>query len=144
MASIYPPQGPQDDKRYQSVKREERDYIVFCLEFCSHILEKRPDHIEALELAANHFTELGYYEDGLRLDQSLARIRPTDPGVLYNLGCSFALTGRADEAILALSRAVKNGYGNHRHMASDRDLENVRGDSRFRELISLMRGRGDP
>ena len=139
MAAIYPPQGPQDDKRSQSLKREDREYFEFCLEFCSRILDRRPEHMEALELAANHCTELGYYVDGLVLDAALAGIRPSDPGVLYNLGCSFALNGRVDEAISALSNAVKNGYSNHHHMSADRDLETLRADQRFRDLLSLMR-----
>ncbi|MCD8349372.1 MAG: hypothetical protein LUC93_02005 [Planctomycetaceae bacterium] len=141
MAPIYPPQGKRDETRYRSVKREDREYGEFCLGFCSAVLIRRPDHLEALEVAANHFTELGFYDDGLRLDQVLARIRPGDPGVLYNLACSFALTGRADEAILALSRAVNHGYDNHRHMASDRDLAGIATDPRFRELLVLMQGR---
>ncbi len=141
MAPIYPPHGKRDDERYRSVKREDREYGEFCLGFCSVVLVRRPDHLEALEVAANHFTELGFYDDGLQLDQMLARIRPDDPGVLYNLACSFALTGRTDEAILALSNAVKHGYANHRHMASDRDLAGISGDPRFRELLAVMQGR---
>ncbi|MCD8140943.1 MAG: hypothetical protein LUE17_14415 [Planctomycetaceae bacterium] len=141
MAPIYPPHGKCDDARYRSVKREDREYGEFCLGFCSVILLGRPDHPEALEVAANHFTELGFYDDGLRLDQYLARIRPGDPGVLYNLACSFSLTGRTDEAILALSRAVNHGYANHRHMAADRDLAGIAADPRFRELLALMQGR---
>lgn len=139
MTPIYPPQGLRDDARYRSVKRGEREYAHFCLEFCSAILDRRPNHAEALELAANRFTELGYYHDGLRLDQRLARLRPGDPGVLYNLACSLALLGRNDEALAALSRAIDGGYDNHRHMASDRDLENLHDDPRFAELVALAR-----
>jgi hypothetical protein len=138
MVSIFPPHGPQDEARCRSLKSEERDYILFCLEFCSEILLKRPEQIEALEMAANHFTALGYYTDGLLLDQRLAMLRPRDPGVLYNLACSFALIGRADDAILTLSRAVQHGYADHKHMADDRDLSSLRGDARFGELLNIM------
>lgn len=143
MASIYPPHGPQDTQRYDSVQKKDREYSMFALEFCSKILEQRPCHVEALELAANHFTALGYYTDGLLLDQRLAEIRPEDPGVLYNLGCSLALIGRHDDAILTLSRAVQFGYHDHRHMSTDKDLGSLRDDPRFRELLRLMQGRGD-
>lgn len=141
MPSIFPPVGPHDEARFQSVKREEREYLWFCLEFCGRILDRRPSHLEALEMAANHYTELGYYNDGLMLDERLADLRPGDPGILYNLACSLALTGRVDDAILTLSRAVQNGYGDHRHMAADRDLAPVRDDPRFRQLIALMETR---
>ncbi len=138
MVPIFPPHGPQDEARCRALKGEEREYFLFCLEFCSEILLKRPEQLEALEMAANHFTDLGYYTDGLMLDQRLALLKPRDPGVLYNLGCSFALIGRPDDAIITLSRAVQHGYADYRHMADDRDLSSLRGDSRFRELLSIM------
>ena len=138
MVPIFPPRGPQDEARCRSLKREDREYFLFCLEFCSEILLKRPDQIEALEMAANHFTALGYYTDGLMLDQRLAMLKPRDPAVLYNLGCSFALIGRPDDAILTLARAVQYGYGDYRHMADDRDLSSLRADARFGELLAIV------
>lgn len=138
---IYPPQGPRDKARYDSLKSEEREYGMFCIEFCSMILERRPDQLEALEVAANQCTELGYFADGLSLDERLLRLRPDDPGVLYNIACSQALVGRVDDALLSLSRSVLNGYRNHRHMARDRDLDSLHGDVRFHELLAGMKSR---
>lgn len=143
MTPIFPPHGPQDEARFRAVKREERDYSLFCVEFCSEILCRRPAQLEALEMAANHFTALGYYSDGLLLDQRLAMLRPRDPGVLYNLGCSFALIGQHDDAIITLSRAVRFGYDDHRHMANDKDLSSLRGDPRFGELLRTMQKNGE-
>ncbi len=141
MASIFPPRGPRDAARWAGASGDDREYGLFCLEFCSAILDRRPEQFEALELAADHFTRLGYYADGLGVDERLARMRPEDPGVLYNMACSFALVGRAEEALSALSRAARFGYANHRHMAGDDDLASLRGDARFRRLLSAMRER---
>ncbi len=138
MVSIFPPHGPHDEARFRSVKREEREYSLFCLEFCSDILNGRPVQVEALEMAANHFTALGYYTDGLMLDQRLAMLKPRDPGILYNLGCSFALVGKADDAILTLMRAVRYGYRDRKHMAGDKDLFSLREDPRFKALLATM------
>lgn len=140
MISIFPPHGPRDEARFHSVKREEREYSLFCLEFCSDILGKRPAQLEALEMAANHFTALGYYTDGLLLDQRLAMLRPGDPGILYNLGCSFALVGSVNDALVSLTRAVKFGYSDRKHMQNDQDLVSIRGDERFKQLIEIMAG----
>lgn len=109
----------------------------FSLEFCGRILERRPAHLEALELAANHLTELGYYDDGLVLDRRLATLRPNDPGVLYNLSCSLALTGAVDEALAELENAVRKGYRDYRHIVSDRDLASLRGNPRFNNILLL-------
>ncbi len=138
MDSIFPPSGTQDQSRPLQIENDrEREYLWFCLEFCGRVLERRPVHPEALELAANNYTALGYFADGLRLDERLAALRPDDPGVLYNLSCSLALTGRRDEALRQLAGAVEKGYRDHKHMASDQDLAPLRGDPRFHELIAL-------
>lgn len=139
MVPIYPPHGPQDMERFRQLKRDERAYLRFALEFYSFILDKRPQQAEALELAANHFTTLGYYTDGLLVDQRLAQIRPKDPNVMYNLGCSFSLIGRPDDAIETLHKAVLNGYEDYKHMAEDEDLAALRHDPRFHELILSMK-----
>lgn len=141
MVPVYPPHGPQDMERFRRLKREEREYLRFSLEFCSDILLKRPEQTEALELAANHFTALGFYTDGLLLDQRLARIRPEDPNVQYNLACSFALVGHHDDALYALKKAVGYGYRDHRHMERDEDLAGLRHNPEFEELIRSVRER---
>lgn len=139
MSPIFPPHGPRDEARWRSNSADEQSYSLFCLEFCSDILSRRPEQYEALEAAANHYTQLGYYADGLGLDERLVRMRPDDPGVLYNIACSFALTAHNEEAITALTQAVCQGYTNHRHAAKDGDLATLRGDPRFQQLLSAMR-----
>lgn len=136
MTRIFPPKGDQDQTRARSLKREEREYIWFCLEFCEAILRRRSAHLESLELAANYYTQLGYYSDGLGIDRRLAELKPDDPGVLYNLACSYALTGRADEALETLEKAVDRGYRDFRHMSTDRDLAAIKGDPRFGKLLA--------
>ena len=142
MLRIFPPTGSHDEARYQSVKREDREYLWFCIEFCGKILQERPVHLEALEMAANHYTELGYFADGLRLDERLAALKPDDPGILYNLACSLSLTGNIDGALHALKQAVNKGYRDAGHMASDRDLGPLRKDPRFGEILAMVGGEG--
>lgn len=142
MLCIFPPSGSHDEARYQSVKRDEREYLWFSLEFCGKILQIRPTHIEALEMAANHFTELGYFADGLRLDERLASLKPDDPGVLYNLSCSLALTGDIDRALGELIKAVSKGYHDFHHMSVDRDLGPLREDPRFQDVLAMAERKG--
>lgn len=136
MPNLFPPKGEQDTERFLALKESERDYLWFSLDFCGRVLALRPSHFEALEMAANHCTELGYYAAGLELDARLAALRPDDPGILYNLACSMALVGNRDEALATLDKAVKSGYTDHRHMAKDRDLASLQGDSRFEEVVA--------
>jgi tetratricopeptide (TPR) repeat protein len=142
MPPIFPPKGPRDDARWQRASDEDREYGLFCLEFCSDILERRPEHYEALETAAGYFTHLGYYADGLALDERLIAIGPKNPAVLYNLACSLSLVGRRDDSLTILSLAVRLGYADHRHAARDGDLAGIRDDARFPALLRRMREAG--
>lgn len=138
---IFPPSGVQNKERSSSLPDEEREYMMFCLEFCDRVLRDRPGHFDALSLAAGYFTELGYFADGLRVDKMLTAMRPEDPTVLYNLACSFSLNCLFDDAIAVLEKAVARGYADHRHMRTDRDLTALRRDPRFDKLADAAEER---
>ncbi len=53
-------------------------------------------------------------------------IRPTDPVAWYNLACALARSGRRDEAVEALGKAVANGFSDRKLLAEDPDLEAIR------------------
>ena len=136
MGGIFPPTGKQDRERSRQIPSEaEREYLWFCLEFCGLILEQRPAHAEALLAAAQHFTTLGYYQDGLAVDQRLATLYPDDPSVTYNLSCSLALTDRREEALEQLSMAVARGYRDFNGIREDRDLASLKNEPRFQEIL---------
>ena len=77
----------------------------------------------------------GRYADGLELDKRLIQLRPHDALAHYNLACSYALLKKPDLALKTLRRAVELGYRDFRYMREDRDLESVRHDPRFRQLL---------
>jgi hypothetical protein len=137
--SIFPPSGPQDKDRARLIESDEtRRRLLFSLELCDTILERRPRHVEALEMAAEYFTRLGYYVDGLALDRRLAALFPYDPVVVYNLSCSLALVGEKEAALEQLSRAVDNGYRNHESLMTDHDLDSIRLDPRFAGIFQRL------
>ena len=86
------------------------------------------------------YTHVGRYEDGLRLDRRLSRLMPDDRMVHYNLACSLALLGRADEAFEVLARAVELGYDDPDHLRVDPDLDSIRDDGRFSALLARLEG----
>jgi hypothetical protein len=69
------------------------------------------------------------------IDKRLVHLRPNDPLAHYNLACSFALLKRPDLSLKTLRRAVELGYRDFRYMREDRDLESIRRDPRFRQLL---------
>ena len=71
-----------------------------------------------------------------------AMVRPNDPLAHYNLACSYALLKRGEQALKILRRAVELGYRDFRYMREDRDLDAVRNDPRFRQLLREYENHG--
>jgi tetratricopeptide (TPR) repeat protein len=109
--------------------------IEFELEFFGKILERYPDYVDVLRVTGNLLTLKGRYADGLQIDRRLVHLRPSDPLAHYNLACSYALLKKRDLSLKMLRRAVELGYRDFRYMRQDRDLESVRQDPRFRQLL---------
>jgi len=109
------------------------------IRFYEDILKRNPDYVEVLMLLGNLYTGRKMYEQGLQVDQRLATLKKDDPIVHYNLACSHSLLKQVDDALRALSRAVELGYRDVEHMENDSDLDNVRSDPRYAELVHKMR-----
>ena len=57
----------------------------------------------------------------------------------YNLGCAWALKGEKEKAIAALQNAVKFGFDDLEQFEEDKDLDSLRNDDRFSDLISKLK-----
>jgi tetratricopeptide (TPR) repeat protein len=119
----------------------EQNQLDFEIEFFGAVLQGLPDYVDVLRVMGNNLTLKGRYAQGLQIDKRLVELRPTDPLAYYNLACSYALTGRPDPALKTLRRAVELGYRDFRYMREDRDLETVRQDPRFRQLLREFENR---
>jgi tetratricopeptide (TPR) repeat protein len=119
----------------QLARLAEQSQIDFEIDFFGKILENHPDFVDVLRAHASNLTLKGRYADGLGFDKRLVQLRPADPLAHYNLACSFALLKRREQAIKTLRRAVELGYRDFRYMREDRDLESIRQDPRFRQLL---------
>ncbi len=113
-----------------------------------HVLEilraaarRRPHDLGILFSLGDLLTKLGYIEEGLQVDLTLARLQPRDPTVHYNLACSYALLGRKEEAFSELRKSVRLGYSDPAHMRADPDLASLRQDPRFEKILALLERR---
>jgi tetratricopeptide (TPR) repeat protein len=113
----------------------EQSQLDFELDFFGGILQRCPDYIDVLRVMGTLLTLKGRYADGLQIDKRLVQLRPTDSLAHYNLACSYALLKRSDQALKTLRRAVELGYRDFRYMREDRDLDSIRHDPRFRQLL---------
>ena len=113
----------------------DQNQLDFELDFFTAILKRYPDYVDVLRVLGNLLTLKGRYADGLQIDRRLVQLRPNDALAHYNLACSYALLKRPDQALKTLRRAVELGYRDFRYMREDRDLDTIRHDPRFRQLL---------
>ena len=113
----------------------------FELEFYQSILKVNPDYVDVLRVLGNLLTLKGKYAEGLAIDKRLVRLRPADALAHYNLACSYSLLKRVEMSLKTLRLAVELGYADFRYMKEDTDLESIRHDPRFRQLIKECEGR---
>ncbi len=109
--------------------------LDFDIDFFERLLVRKPDAVEVLRVLAELVSKKGLTTRAVDLDRSLVELAPEDFLARYNLACSLALAGRADEAIDALSRAILLGYDDLDHMESDPDLESLRAHPDFLALL---------
>jgi Flp pilus assembly protein TadD len=109
--------------------------IEFELDFLAAILERRPEFVEALKAHAKNLALARRHQEGVQFDRRITRLRPEDALARYNLACSLVLIRQHDEAIVELRRAVELGYRDFTFMMKDRDLDGIRRDPRFRDLL---------
>lgn len=114
---------------------ERQSQLDFEVEFYQTILGKLPDYIEVLQIQAGHYAKKGLLREGLKVDQSLIKLRPENPTFHYNLACRYALLKQSDMALHTLRRALELGYDDVIFMARDKDLSSLVSDPRFFDLL---------
>lgn len=117
--------------------KKEIEKLDFEISFFGSLIKGNPNYVDALIPLGDAYTKRGLYEKGLEVDLKLVELLPLDPVVHYNLACSYSLLGKIDLAINTLEKVIKLGYSDFKWMNKDPDLENVRKDSRYLELLKL-------
>lgn len=120
------------------IYKEEFD-IDFEIRFLEGILRHQPDFVEVLTTLGDFYTKKGLYEKGLLVDERLSLLQPNDPGVHFNLACSYSLLNEVDKAFRTIKKAIRLGYNHFEHLEHDADLINLRQDRRFVEYYTRLK-----
>ena len=79
---------------------------------------------------------LGESEKARDWNRRALAMDPDDPSVLYNIACAFSMEGQLTEAFGALQKAIDHGFGHWKWIENDADLDPMREDSRFVDLLA--------
>src|SRR6185503_1005310 len=123
----------------KKLTREDKRNLDVEIGFIEGVVRKDPSYVEALQILGDDYTKRGRFEDGLKIDEQLARLRPQDSTVLYNLACSYSLTGHTEHAFSALHRALAAGYNDFKWMAQDPDLETLRKHPLYEQVRAMIK-----
>jgi tetratricopeptide (TPR) repeat protein len=115
--------------------------LDFEISFYEDLIKSHPDYIDPMVLLGDAYTRKGMHDKALEVDLRLTRLCPDDPAAHYNLACDYSMLKDADKCIETLERAIGLGYRDFRHMLKDPDLEFVRKDQRFKDMVSRFRKR---
>jgi serine/threonine protein kinase/Flp pilus assembly protein TadD len=127
LATVYGALGRKDD----SIQASRRAYDT-----ARKHLELTPDDPRALYMGAMALSSLGETEKAREWNKRALAMDPDDPSVLYNIACAFALEEQKHEAIDTLRKAIDNGFGHWSWIEHDADLDSLRNDPEFLELLS--------
>ncbi|MEO5802822.1 MAG: hypothetical protein ABIR24_04780 [Verrucomicrobiota bacterium] len=124
--------------RKKLTRQEIRDLDVE-ISFLEGIVRRDSDYVEALQILGDAYTRRGEYSDGLKVDEQLSRLRPSDALVHYNLACSYSLTEQVERAGASLEKALQLGYRDFKWIVTDPDLRNLRRHALYRKIRAKLR-----
>jgi serine/threonine protein kinase/Flp pilus assembly protein TadD len=101
-------------------------------------LELNPDDPRACILGAGAHARLGDAERSAFFAGRAMAADPDDPMLLYNVACTYACLGRAEDALNALEQSVDRGFGDKGWMEHDSDLDSVRQSPRYSAILQRM------
>jgi serine/threonine protein kinase/Flp pilus assembly protein TadD len=106
-------------------------------------LALQPRDARARYLGAGMLTVLGRDEEANQWALLAEEIDPDDPSTLYNLACFHAVAERGEKALDLLERAEKVGWNRYEWASQDADLNSIRSNPRFIQLVERLKASVD-
>ncbi|MBI5366019.1 MAG: alpha/beta fold hydrolase [Planctomycetes bacterium] len=80
--------------------------------------------------------EAGKFDEGIAAFKKAIEANPDDPNPYYNVGCCYARLGKKPEAIDWLKKSAEKGFADVEHMGKDTDLDGLREEAGYKELVA--------
>lgn len=124
-----------EEKVSKAVELRQRDRLGEACVLFEEVLDEKPEHeYAALEYGlALHLD--GKLEEALKWHRRAAKSEDYQHYGNYNIACYHALNGEAETALEFLETAIELGMKDFMHMKHDSDLDSLREDERFQEMM---------
>lgn len=112
--------------------------IGISLEVYQRYISQHPDDSRAHIFYANDLARANKIPEAKAEMEKAIELSPTDTLMLYNVACFMSLVGDLKGSMKYILKAFENGYANYEWMKRDPDLNNIRNEP---EYIELMKGK---
>ena len=98
-------------------------------------LSIQPGFAQALHSLSIVYAIKGQYDQAISSFKKIIELLPENDSAYYNIACMYAQQNEIEKSIDWLKKAINRGYNNWELIKTDKDLENIRGSSYYKELI---------
>jgi tetratricopeptide (TPR) repeat protein len=95
-----------------------------------------PNYCSAYKNRGGARSAKGEFEKAIADFDEAIRLEPNFAAVYYNRACCYSLQGKPDQAIESLEQAFRLGYANFELLRKDPELNSIRDDPRFKNLVN--------
>jgi tetratricopeptide (TPR) repeat protein len=97
--------------------------------------ELRPEEAHARKKSGDAHASKGEWPQAIVDYEASLRLDPRDSSTHYGLACALCRSGRSENALLELERAVAAGFANWDLLRKDADIEPLRKEPRYLRLL---------
>jgi tetratricopeptide (TPR) repeat protein len=123
----------------------QQDKMTPVLDEALHKIEQRlalnPDDSRAIYLGAGVHARMGDREKAMEWIKRLAATERDEPHLLYGISCLYSMTGRIEESVYYLEKAVEAGFAHRLYLERDGDFDPIRSHPGYQPLITRLKDR---
>ena len=108
------------------------------IETYKRYLNDHPDDARCHMYLATDLAQINDKDNALKEANRALELNPDDPLMLYNATCFYSQLGEKESALNILERAISVGYANLEWLEKDTDLDPIRKDSKFIDLVAKL------
>lgn len=116
-------------------KEKYQKILMQGLETYRRYLSQHPDDARGHMYYATDLAQVGQREEAKSEAAKAIELSPDDPLMHYNAACFYAQMGEKQSAIQSLKDAFKAGYGNYEWLKRDTDLDTIREEPEYKEMV---------